>query len=158
LVRNVDRLASTADSLKKQDLNHRQNIWKDGIPLVIEHPVLGVGGGAFAQALKARHGMKYPAHNVYLSTIAELGIPGFFLYFGYVGLVIRAVRRSANPHRYFDLALLAGVMAALATANLEAGKQVWLIFALTLAHAKLYPAAQPEHSAPLLASSPHPAA
>lgn len=158
LVGNIDRLASTANSLKKQDLNHRQDIWKDGIPLIMDHPVLGVGGASFAQALKARHGMKYPAHNVYISTLAELGIVGFVLYFGYIGLVFRAVRRSANPHRYFSIALLMAVLAALATANLEAGKQIWLIFALTLAHAKLYPAAQPEQSAPLLASSPHPAA
>jgi len=153
LVRNVERLASTGQSLKKQDLNHRQNIWKDGMPLIIENPILGVGGASFAEALRPAHGHKFPAHNVYISTAADLGIPGFALYFGFVGLIVRAVFRSASKFKVFDLALLTGVLVALATANLEVGKQVWMIYVLTLAHAKLYPSIRRE-SAPAALPSP----
>jgi O-antigen ligase len=68
--------------------------WLNGeaINVLLEHPLTGVGIGAFIIELAQRAGEGYvvePAHNIFLVAGAELGIPGlllvlaFFIWFAY---------------------------------------------------------------------------
>ncbi|MGD9739715.1 MAG: O-antigen ligase family protein [Bauldia sp.] len=75
----------------------RWPLYGDTIDAILARPILGYGAGTFADFFPAFHGADLPrdgvwleAHNTYLETAAELGIPMFVLALG--GLVFLAVR------------------------------------------------------------------
>ncbi len=80
----------------------RLNIWRAGLKMASDHPLVGVGPGNFA----ARIGDYSPAlarcepHNNFLAMLSETGLPGLALYiaffFGAVGAAWRAGRYSKN--------------------------------------------------------------
>jgi O-antigen ligase len=81
-----DRFASLTAEGEAADYNledraGRVEIWKNGLKIVADNPVLGVGVGMFGTAhflLDGKIGLT--AHNTYLQFAAELGLPGFILY------------------------------------------------------------------------------
>ncbi|ACU90294.1 O-antigen polymerase [Desulfomicrobium baculatum DSM 4028] len=81
-----DRFASLTAEGEAADYNlegrsGRVQIWKNGLKIVADNPVLGVGIGMFGTAhflLDGKIGLT--AHNTYLQFAAELGLPGFILY------------------------------------------------------------------------------
>jgi O-antigen ligase len=98
----------------------RVRIWKTGIAIASDHPVLGVGADNFAIAsrpygLRDEVGGSFDhAHDVPLTVAAELGLPGLlalgWLAAAVAGLVARALRRRGDR----DLDLLAlGAAAAI---------------------------------------------
>lgn len=87
------------------DANGRIAIWKRGIDYGMEHPVFGVGPGAFVQQdgigkqERGLQGKWSAAHSIYIQAFAELGFPGLFLFLACVGSVARsslAVFRGAR--------------------------------------------------------------
>jgi hypothetical protein len=94
----------------------RLDCWAEGISMFRGHPFLGVGLGQFTEY----HYMT--AHNSYILAVAELGLPGMFLFIAVVFLsgkvpfaVLRHVPASPNPQvqagsqltRAWSVALLA---------------------------------------------------
>ncbi len=88
----------------------RVEVWKRGISYMLQRPVFGVGAGNFPTAEgtispaareTARRGVKWSvAHNSYVQTGAELGIPGliFFLLLLMTAFrSLRAVQRARLP-------------------------------------------------------------
>lgn len=64
-----------------EDRAGRIQIWKNGLKIVADNPVLGVGVGMFGTAHFLLDGkIALTAHNTYLQFAAELGLPGFILY------------------------------------------------------------------------------
>ncbi len=107
----------------------RLEMWKRTLPMIGEHPLLGVGAGNW-KILLPKYGLEYlPAasgrvhyvrpHNDFLWVLAETG-PGGFV--GYVGIFLlglwyafRIVTRSSNPSvRLLGLLLGGGLIAYLA--------------------------------------------
>ena len=106
----------------------RLDIWRVGWVVIRQHPFLGVGLGCFpivyydylsqAAGISWRHAqavaevlIKYP-HNIYLGTMAELGIPGIGLLLAALGLHLRAAFDTwrglqARRHPAAELALTA---------------------------------------------------
>ena len=81
----------------------RRHAWMVLGAIVDEHPLTGVGGGAFLASwdryapLEAG-GHRYVAHNVLLETVGELGIPAFVLFSVFVAiLLVRLWRAGADP-------------------------------------------------------------
>jgi len=70
---SLERLASTRTSAGSIDLGARAEIWRDGIGVFLEHPLLGVGSGAFRPASE----LGRAPHSSFLALLAELGIIGF---------------------------------------------------------------------------------
>jgi hypothetical protein len=64
-----------------------------------DHPVLGDGAGSFA-AYWAQHrrvpATVHDAHNLYLETLAEMGIPGLLLLLSVLAVPLLAVRRARS--------------------------------------------------------------
>ncbi len=60
----------------------RVDAWYEGIQMLIDNPVFGVGFGLFGD-----HNV-LTAHNSYILVLAELGIPGYFLWFAFFGSCI----------------------------------------------------------------------
>jgi O-antigen ligase len=68
----------------------RWPIWKRGIGLMLTHPILGVGVGAYEAANAVTAGSWKNAHNAYIQIGVELGIGGILAFL----IAIRAAIRS----------------------------------------------------------------
>lgn len=104
----------------------RLNIWAGGLQMFREHPLLGVGAGnfpylspaysSFAAHISEEPGRPAsgganpgsPAHDMYLTQAAELGLPGVLLF---LWILYRAFATSARLYRKDQL--IAGIHAAL---------------------------------------------
>lgn len=89
----------------------RKAVWERGVGYVIHHPVFGVGVKAYpiaegmsdlGRALSARgQGFKWSvAHNSFLETAAELGIPGLLVFVGLFVVAIRTLSGVQPGRRY----------------------------------------------------------
>jgi O-antigen ligase len=83
------------DGYLKEGFSARWRLWMRGIELMLEHPFLGVGAGAFPVAEAGEtfrdlgRGGYLGAHNSFIQVGAELGILGIVLF---VYLLYRAIR------------------------------------------------------------------
>jgi len=78
----------------------RVDIWKAGLEVVENHPFFGIGMDQIRRAPKYFNYEYSHAHNQFLHTAAELGIPGLIAYAAIlIGIfwMAREVRRSALP-------------------------------------------------------------
>jgi O-antigen ligase len=90
----------------------RKEVWKRGVGYMMSHPLLGLGVGTYPVAegklseigreLAARgKGFKWSvAHNSFLETGAELGIPGLCVFLGIFIVSIRALARLSSRSRH----------------------------------------------------------
>jgi O-antigen ligase len=97
------------------DPQGRREIWTRGISYVEQRPILGVGVGAFPVAegtlsvigreLASRgSGFKWSvAHNSFVETAAELGIPGIILFVSLLITTIATMARVRSGRRYGPL-------------------------------------------------------
>jgi O-antigen ligase len=80
-----------------EDRSGRLEIWKNGLKILAENPVLGVGIGMFGTAhflLDGKIGLT--AHNTYLQFAAELGFPGLILYLAMLCSAWRLITRHVE--------------------------------------------------------------
>jgi O-antigen ligase len=97
----------------------REDIWKRGLRLFLQHPLTGVGVNSFSPAIgtqRAADGVIprwQEAHNAYVQILAETGIFGattfFLLVVGCIKTYTR-LRRSRNSFTEPDFAALPGVL------------------------------------------------
>ena len=66
----------------------RADIWREGIAIFSEHPLLGVGSGAFETAARKT---KMPPHNTFLSVLVEVGLIGFILFTIILAMTVKKV-------------------------------------------------------------------
>jgi len=106
----VDRLEPSA--------GNRLVIWRGAVAMIREHPLRGVGFGAFPEFLTqytdGEMGYK-DAHNIYLRIAGELGLPALLVFLGFLGMAgrmaWRVYRRSGDPViRALGLGFLAGLV------------------------------------------------
>lgn len=64
----------------------RIKIWREAVSVFVDHPIRGVGLGAYSFAIKPSADYREPiyAHNLYLELLAELGIPGLLFWLGII--------------------------------------------------------------------------
>jgi O-antigen ligase len=117
--------AAQQDEYLGEGLTPRWELWKTGVRIMLENPLLGVGAGNFGIAEGATHGgltfgsgKWTAAHNSFTQIGAELGVVGLalFLYLLYRALrncriVIRVATRT--PELRYHLYLAQGLEASL---------------------------------------------
>ena len=114
-------------------LLRRFDIWRLSLQLVAEHPVTGIGLGAYEQAFTARFptlplvgGRLAPphAHNLFVQLALDLGIPGLVAYLCLLAALVRPLlihRQHAHKiHHHHSYPLASGVVSAV-TAMLVVG-------------------------------------
>jgi O-antigen ligase len=130
--------AAQSDEYLRSGITPRWEIWKTGVRIMLENPVLGVGIGNFNIAEGMTHGgTKFGSgrwtapHNSFTQIGAELGLIGLALitYLLYRGIgncraVIRATRRSPQLRYHFHLAQ-----------GLEASLYGYIVGGMALSHA-----------------------
>lgn len=67
---------------ESNSLNTRYRMIVFGLELFKEHPLVGVGVNQYRSWFNEAYGNYRPAHNGYIQTLADLGLVGFFLYYG----------------------------------------------------------------------------
>lgn len=119
-----ERLASMRDEMGNFELSADRNdgsraaIWKSTWEMIKEHPLTGVGFGAYWIAISSYHrgsGTLVPseAHNDYLELLASGGIAGVALAGWFVVLVIRRALRRLRTGDAFSRAAALGATAGL---------------------------------------------
>jgi O-antigen ligase len=57
----------------------RLDLWRASLDVIVKNPLIGVGYGRLPLEIERRTGSVKPAHNLYLETAGETGIPGLIL-------------------------------------------------------------------------------
>lgn len=109
-----------------QNVSERLDLWSAAAQMTVEHPVLGLGPGAFSQqhqlyASSLPDDVNHPldvAHNTWLEVSSELGLLGLAAFVALLALAFtearRAWRRSGDP---VAAAVCAGLVAAVLAAS-----------------------------------------
>jgi O-antigen ligase len=111
----------------------RQDVWRQTVRMIVDHPVVGIGLGTYDDVAHSRYGPPadphffrngWHAHNMFLHVLAETGAVGF-LACGYLGLTIvrlpfRRWRDDAGRGRPDGTAVLGVVLAFVVLSMTEA--------------------------------------
>jgi O-antigen ligase len=133
------RLATLPGELAGGTFHNRTRIWKAGVILLERHWALGVGAGAYPDAVAPSLGRSpipsqpYTAHNTFLSVLVETGAAGFLL-FGALLLTLAFFAWMMAPwERALWLTSLLVWTVGVSTLTWEHRKPAWLLFALIMA-------------------------
>ncbi len=119
-----------------QSTQERYEAWSAGLQMFHHNPLFGVGAGQFTQ----HHNLT--AHNSYVLALAELGLPGLFLFFVmiYLSLKILIVGNrelesvpGTEAARAWGMALLAafaGIVFQITTLSFTYHPALWIMFGI----------------------------
>ncbi len=133
-----DRLATIPQEVTQGSINSRKQIWKSGARVWLEHPLLGVGAGAYPEAVRPQlgtpsvPGARYVAHNTFLSVLVEGGGIGFAVWMALLGCLVAFLAMMPSPERAFCATLLAVWAMGVSTLTWEHYKGTWLVFSLIM--------------------------
>jgi O-antigen ligase len=119
-------------------LRNRTQIWKAGVKVFLSRPLVGVGAGAFPEAVRPRLGTpalpghRYVAHNTYLSVLVECGLAGFGLFALWLGVLAVYVWIMKPPERALWSVVLAAWAIGVMTLSWEHRKVGWLLAGLIM--------------------------
>ncbi len=82
----------TEVSSEEESAGERTWLWEQGLGMLRDNPVLGVGRGMFA----ANTELKLIAHNNYVQNFAELGYTGFFIFMSLLWFTFKGAYLVAN--------------------------------------------------------------
>lgn len=133
-----ERLSTIATEITSGTLHDRTTIWKAGAKVFKRHPVLGIGTGAYPEAVRpwigtpGVPGHQYVAHNSFLSVLVESGLIGFALYALALGTLLVFVWTMPSAERALWFVMLAAWAVGVSTLTWEHYKPSWLIMALVM--------------------------
>lgn len=133
-----DRLATIPEEVTTGSINSRKQIWKSGARQWLEHPWIGVGVGAYPEAVRPQlgtptvPGARYVAHNTPLSVLVETGVIGFALWAAMLLTLATYIWMMPLPERAFCAVLLAAWFVGVSTLTWEHYKGTWLVFSLIM--------------------------
>jgi O-antigen ligase len=133
----VSRLSTTTTAVEDLSLGGRFRIWRAGIRVFVQRPMVGYGSGSFKVALLPELGnATQVAHNSYLSVLVEEGLVGFLLYLAMFVAVFLALMRLRGMERRFALVLLTTIVVAMVPLSWEDRKTVWFVLAALIGLAR----------------------
>ena len=144
-----ERLASINGEVSQGTLSKRTYIWDAGVEVYRQHPVIGVGAGAFAASVTRRLDVPLVAHNSYLSILVELGMVGAILFFTlWSSLFLLAFSMTGLKRRLWTVLMLTWSTAVLSL-TWEHRKPTWFLFGLLIAQSATCVQARYRGSEPL---------
>ena len=131
----LQRLGTVANSASGDHFSGRADIWQAGWTVYGQHPLLGIGGGAFLSATQSLNGQGQPliAHNTYLSVLTELGPIGFLVFAALIATVVASALRQPRLLRQTCLLMLLVWAIGVFALSWEFRSQTWFLFALIVA-------------------------
>ena len=132
------RLGTIQSEVAHGTLNDRSVIWKGGLEIFREHPVLGVGAGAFSTVVRHTIGTAYVAHNTFLSITVEQGLAGLGIFLALLITVTFYCFGMPDLERKLWLTMLLTLVIGILSLTWEFRKPMWLIFALISMQAMVF--------------------
>lgn len=127
----VERLATTRSEVEDATLGGRLKIWRAGMLVFSERPIIGYGLASFKTAVTSVMGpAAQVAHNSFISVLVETGLVGFLLYVGMIAAVLASIFKLPLVERRFGLVLFATLFLAMTPLTWEDRKAVWFTLAL----------------------------
>ena len=120
LARKLDSMTVELNPKTAETYTLRLNIWQATLDLIKDHPVTGVGFGAYWIAITRYHhasGEITPqeAHNDYLELLASGGIVGLTIGVWFTFAFIRGARRKIRAADHYSRAITLGALAGIMT-------------------------------------------
>jgi O-antigen ligase len=135
-----ERIATIRSDVDAGYFGGRGAIWKAGLEVAQEHPVAGVGAGAYGAAVEQTLFFGWGAHSVPLAILVENGIVGLLLLLGAVAAVTTPVKHLPPLQRRFSIVLLLAVAVASLSGEWEDRKAFWFVFGVLAAQVVYRPA------------------
>ena len=130
-LRSFQRFSTTYHEITEGNLNNRVDNWQEGLSAVPDQPFIGVGANTY----RSVNSLGKLAHNSFLSVLVELGVIGFTLFAGMVGLAVIAAFRQPKWESRFWLAVIAVWGIGASTLTYEHRKATWLFLGMAIASA-----------------------
>jgi O-antigen ligase len=133
------RLATLPGELAGGTFHNRTRIWKAGVRLLNRHAALGIGAGAYPDAVAPALGRSpiptqpYTGHDTFLSVLVETGVAGFLLFAALLLTLAFFAWMTAPWERALWLTSLLVWTVGVSTLTWEHRKPAWLLFALIMA-------------------------
>lgn len=141
-----ERILTTRQQLEGGTIGLRLPIWRAGLHVLVQHPLVGVGIGGFPDAVAPGLGYAIVAHNSFLSVWTELGIVGFALFFGAFVAMVVGVRRKAAAERELIVSLVLTWLVGASSLTYEFRKPTWLLLLLGTTFGALKRSPEPGHA------------
>jgi hypothetical protein len=124
------RLAETGTEIESGSFSRRGPIWRAGWEVFKQHPIIGVGVGAFNSNVAGEVVGPTAAHNAFLAVSVEMGLVGLGLLLGLLFcLMLGCLQLPRFDQRLGLILLMTWSMNAMAS-NCEYGKRTWFLFGL----------------------------
>ena len=130
LTDSIMRFAGIMSSASVDGFTGRLELWKGGAHLFLQHPVVGVGLGGFAQSVFPVVGIDEVAHSTFISVASELGTVGVILLLLVLGNLVALIAKSPRDIRWMSIVLLLSWAIGAASLSWEDVPQTWLVISL----------------------------
>jgi len=134
---SVKRVSNLSDINSEENFGERLDLWKMGLEMITNYPLLGVGKGNYEYAAKnlvSHEGIIFSrSHNTYIGIAGELGIPGLILFICMLLQIIITLRYSVLMKNILAKIILSILIAFLAQAilmNIENVRFFWGLLAI----------------------------
>jgi len=122
----INRLGTIGNSIGEGDLGGRLNLWREGIAVLAQHPILGIGSGAMISSIGSA------VHNTFISIAAETGLIGLILFFSILGIVVYQVLSLPKGTSGLWLAIFAIWVIGVLSLTWEFRKLTWIILSFVI--------------------------
>jgi O-antigen ligase len=129
------RIFQFGSELSEGTLTHRTVIWAAGLGVFRDHPLLGVGAGAYGPTILRVVDVPHVAHNTFLSVLVELCVIGALLLFALLASILYSALQARYLERCLWVTLLLTWTVGVSALTWEYRKPTWLLFGLAAAHA-----------------------
>ena len=144
---SVNRIGDASTETTEGDMNGRLAIWMEGLEIFQEHPILGVGSGAFRTAAA---GTRSAPHNFILSYLTEVGLIGLGLFFTILVMAVYHARFLPKWHSWMWLTILMIWLINAFFHNPESGKVTWLLLSLAVVNGSFFVGHRDTRPTPIL--------
>ena len=129
------RFSTLQQEMKGGTFSHRTDIWRAGVEVYQDHPVVGVGSGAYPTAVQPIYGSSIVAHNTFLSILVETGAIGLLLFVSLLLTLLASARRLPPLSQKLWMIILLAWAVGVSGGTWEYKKATWFLFGLLVAQA-----------------------
>jgi O-antigen ligase len=133
---SLERIRSSAADMQSGYYGGRGIIWQSGLAIAWEHPLAGVGAGAFGPAVA----LARSAHQTFLAILVEDGVVGLGLFLFMVAALMASLRHLPPLQRKSSIILLAVLGVGSLTIAWDYDKALWYVLGFLAVQAAVRPA------------------
>lgn len=127
---SLERLGRTRADVESGYFGGRGMIWAAGLEVAQDHPLIGVGAGAFEVAVEPALHQEMVAHDVPLSILVDDGVVGLCLFLAMVAAALQPVLHLPRLQQRFSLVLLLALAIGSLSLSWDSRKQFWFVLGL----------------------------